>query len=168
MDRCSPVVKLLTWVTLPIQSCNSGLRLYFSVSMIFPSILLRARIAQKATPRFHSFLSYHPPRFSPSQIQCRRFIGRFFRPGPKALQKTETPGVKRVYGERVLVYYAGQKIVFVATLKLATLFVFFFCTFIAAPSVGIDTEYGYWAPIGSQFLFTYNLSANWKQLMAVA
>jgi hypothetical protein len=48
-----------------------------------------------------------------------------------------------------LVYYAGKRVVFVATLKLATLFVFSFCALIAAPSVGVNTEYGYWAPIGS-------------------
>lgn len=117
--------------------------------MIFPTpILLRAGIAQKATSGFsrHYYLL-----FDSSKIQRPRFIGNFFRLGPKALAKVETPGVKRAYGERVLVYYAGQRIVFVATLKLATLFVFSFCAFIAAPSVGIGTEYGYWAPIGSRF-----------------
>lgn len=115
--------------------------------MIFPtSILLRAGIAQKAIPKFSS---HHSPLFGSSKIQSRHFINRFFRPGPKTLGKAETPGVKRAYGERVLVYYAGRRIVFVATLKLATLFVFSFCSFIAAPSVGINTEYGYLAPIGS-------------------
>jgi hypothetical protein len=53
-------------------------------------------------------------------------------------------------GDKILVYYAGQRIVFVATLKLATLFVAGFCTFIAAPSVGVETDYGYWAPVGSK------------------
>lgn len=123
--------------------------LCFSQFMIFPApILLRAGIAQKATS---GFSRHYYPLFDSSQIQRRCFIGNFFRPRPKALTKVETPGVKRAYGERVLVYYAGQRIVFVATLKLATLFVFSFCAFIAAPSVGINTEYGYWAPIGSRF-----------------
>lgn len=142
------MTKSLTWVTLPVQPCNSRLRL-FPDFMIFPtSILLRARIAQKAIPRLQSLPSNYSPLFGPNQVQCR-LIGQFFR--PKAVAKVETPGVKRAYGERVLIYYAGQRIVFVATLKLATLFVFSFCTFIAAPSVGIGTEYGYLAPIGSRF-----------------
>lgn len=124
---------------------------FFRASMIFPtSILLRARIVQKANPQLPRFPSHHSSFFGPSQVQYRRF-GRFFRPGPKVLAKVETPGAKRAYGERVLVYYAGRRIVFVATLKLATLFVFSFCTLIAAPSVGVGTEYGYWAPICSQF-----------------
>lgn len=142
--------QVVKWVTLPVQPCNSGLRLFSTDFMIFPTLtLLRARTAQKTIPRLQSLPSNYSPLFSPNQVQCRRLISRFFR--PKAVAKVETPGVKRAYGERVLIYYAGQRIVFVATLKLATLFVFSFCTFVAAPSVSIDTEYGYLAPIGSRF-----------------
>lgn len=111
------------------------------------SAILQAGIAGNAVQRLPRYLSRYPPPFNLGRIQCRHFISRFFRPKPQVLTKVEVPGTKQAYGERVLVYYAGQRIVFVATLKLATLFVFSFCTFIAAPSVGVETEYGYWAPV---------------------
>lgn len=117
--------------------------------MIFPSVLLQARIAEKTILRFPYCSNIYLKLSGPSQIQCRHFIGRFSRPKLEMLAKTEGSSAKRAYGERILVYYAGKKVVFVATLKLATLLVFSFCTFIAAPSVGIDTDYGYWAPVCS-------------------
>ncbi|KAH0612437.1 uncharacterized protein H6S33_010489 [Morchella sextelata] len=98
----------------------------------------------RPTPLLRAIRLQAKPTSLTSRIQCRNlnFWGR------KGMKEDDAVITAKGLGDKILVYYAGQRIVFVATLKLATLFVAGFCTFIAAPSVGVETDYGYWAPVG--------------------
>ncbi|RPA97416.1 hypothetical protein L873DRAFT_1136253 [Choiromyces venosus 120613-1] len=51
-------------------------------------------------------------------------------------------GVVRAHAEKVLVYYTGKRTLFLASLKLSTLFLSCFCLVVAAPAVGSQTSWG--------------------------
>jgi hypothetical protein len=61
--------------------------------------------------------------------------------------ETDENGMK-VYGERLLFYYAGRKTIYLGTLKLYTVLLFSYCALVVAPSIGLETEYGILAPAG--------------------
>ncbi|KAL7273386.1 hypothetical protein RUND412_003764 [Rhizina undulata] len=115
--------------------------------MFLSTRLLRSQIIPRVLAPSKAGTPGYPNCFQGKQWQqvTRQLgINKFATKATPAVKDT----AKKPYDERIIIYYAGRRTVYLATLKLSTLFLFSFCAFIAAPSIGLQTEFGILAPVG--------------------